>query len=103
MADDSYNMHLPFFMWHKATSGVDLLGLYLVMSVQLFCCLSVLRALKRSGPGEGERGRGSDIKRRAFKIILLFLIIMLVMYFPFVMFSLLSNVLSLEQQSFTIS
>ena len=77
-------------------SSLSLLRVFLVLYlvvllVHLFCCLSVLRALKRPGPGEGERG--SDIKRRAFKIILLILIAMLVMYLPFIMTLLVQDVL----------
>ena len=68
--------------------------LYLVvLLVHLFCCLSVLRALKRPGPGEGEREGSSDFKRRAFKIILLILIAMLVTYLPFTITSLVQDVL----------
>ncbi|XP_078138761.1 uncharacterized protein LOC144538485 [Centroberyx gerrardi] len=48
----------------------------LLLAVMLFCCLSVLRALKRPGPGGEERKRGNNMKRRAFKIILLIMISM---------------------------
>ncbi|XP_067106437.1 P2Y purinoceptor 8-like [Osmerus mordax] len=62
----------------------------MVMSVMLFCCLSVLRALKRPGPGEGERkggvasGRGGsrDMKMRAFKFILIITAALMINYFP---------------------
>ncbi|KAA0719816.1 hypothetical protein E1301_Tti011757 [Triplophysa tibetana] len=41
------------------------------ISIQLFCCLAVLRALKQSGPGERGREREEEntMKRRAFYII----------------------------------
>ena len=55
-----------------------------LVSLNLFCCLSVLRALKHSGPGEGERKGGSDIKMRAFKIILFILVTMMLAYFPWI-------------------
>ncbi|XP_078138757.1 uncharacterized protein LOC144538484 [Centroberyx gerrardi] len=48
----------------------------LLLAVMLFCCLSVLRALKRPGPGGEERKRGNNMKRRAFRIILLIMISM---------------------------
>lgn len=52
-------------------------ALYLYsMLLMTFCCLSVLRALRRRGPGEGQKDshKGNMIKRRAFKIILINLI-----------------------------
>ena len=85
-------------MFYFVNLGLDLL----LMSVQLFCCLSVLRALKRPGPGEGQREGGSDIKRRAFKIILLILVTMLVIYLPFIVTVCLMNVLSRELFYFAI-
>ena len=45
------------------------------ISVVSFCCLSVLRALKQPGPGEGQGDGGNDMKRRAFRIILVSLIV----------------------------
>lgn len=50
----------------------------LIFCVMLFCCFSVLRALKRPGPGE--RGSGKKIsnakKRKAFRIIVMIMISM---------------------------
>ncbi len=45
----------------------------LFFSIQLFCLVAVLRALKQSGPGErvSEREEESHIKRRAFYVILI--------------------------------
>ena len=58
--------------------------------VMLFCCLSVLRALKHPGPGEGERGGeggkgGKAMKTRAFKILLIILLCTVIPQLPFVM------------------
>ncbi|XP_036790484.1 G-protein coupled receptor 4-like [Oncorhynchus mykiss] len=39
-----------------------------------FCCLSVLWALKRPGPGDGDREGTNSIKMKAFKIILILLV-----------------------------
>ncbi|ROL50003.1 SCAN domain-containing protein 3 [Anabarilius grahami] len=45
----------------------------LFLSIQLFCCVAVLRALKQSGPGERRRKREEEnhIKRRAFYLLLI--------------------------------
>ncbi|XP_056114205.1 chemokine XC receptor 1-like [Rhinichthys klamathensis goyatoka] len=45
----------------------------LFLSIQLFCLVAVLRALKQSGPGERGRERNEEnhIKRRAFNVILI--------------------------------
>lgn len=58
----------------------------LFFSVMLFCCLSVLRALKRPGPGgkATEKKKSSAVKRRAFKIILLTMIVMAINFFLYV-------------------
>ncbi|XP_050948626.1 hydroxycarboxylic acid receptor 2-like [Labeo rohita] len=56
----------------------------LYLSIKLFCLMAVLRALKESGPGE--RGRFRDeknhMKRRAFYIILVTTVSMVVLYVP---------------------
>ena len=56
-----------------------------VFSLMLFCCVSVLWALKQPGPGEGRRQRaeGNDAKRRAFKIIMMCTGISVVNYLPY--------------------
>lgn len=57
----------------------------LFFSVKLFCCLSVLRTLKRPGPGEKNTETTSNaMKRRAFKIILITMISMAVNFFLYV-------------------
>lgn len=50
----------------------------LFLSVMLFCCLSVLRALKCPGPGEKDTGKkkSNTVKKRAFKLIVLIMISM---------------------------
>ncbi|XP_059397953.1 C-C chemokine receptor type 8-like [Carassius carassius] len=57
----------------------------LLFSIQLFCLVAVLRALKQSGPGE--RGREGEeenpIKRKAFYLILIITINMMMIYMPF--------------------
>ncbi|XP_067280762.1 chemokine XC receptor 1-like [Pseudorasbora parva] len=57
----------------------------LFFSIQLFCLVAVLRALKQSGPGERgrEREEGNHIKRRAFNIILITTVSMTFIYVPY--------------------
>jgi len=56
------------------------------LSIQLFFLVAVLRALKQSGPGE--RGREREVenhmKRRAFYLILIITVSMVVIFFPFI-------------------
>lgn len=49
-----------------------------------FCCFSVLRTLKRPGPGEGRRDqhRGNSKKKRAFNLILINLVYTTVSQLP---------------------
>nr|XP_055035489.1 somatostatin receptor type 2-like [Misgurnus anguillicaudatus] len=56
------------------------------ISVQLFCCLAVLKALKQSGPGERgkQKEEENQMKRRAFHIILIATLIMAIMFLPFI-------------------
>ncbi len=63
--------------------------LYLVhfiifLAINLFCCLAVLRALKKPGPGERRREREDDnhIKRRAFCLILITTVTLVITYVP---------------------
>lgn len=60
--------------------------LFLLMT---FCCFSVLRALKRPGPGEGQRDqhRGNSMKKKAFKIILVNLVYTTMSQLPMVVVS----------------
>ncbi|XP_067280810.1 chemokine XC receptor 1-like [Pseudorasbora parva] len=56
----------------------------LFLSIQLFCLVAVLRALKQSGPGERGRERKEEnhMKRRAFYLILITTVNMVVTYVP---------------------
>ncbi|XP_056121931.1 C-C chemokine receptor type 8-like [Rhinichthys klamathensis goyatoka] len=54
----------------------------LVFSIQLFCVVAVLRALKQSGPGEREKKEENHMKRRAFNIILITTVSMVILYVP---------------------
>ncbi|XP_057215749.1 G-protein coupled receptor 4-like [Triplophysa rosa] len=57
----------------------------LFLSIQLLCCLAVLRALKQSGPGERGREREEEnhMKRRAFHLILITTVSMVIAYIPY--------------------
>ncbi|XP_067104306.1 somatostatin receptor type 5-like [Osmerus mordax] len=62
-----------------------LLSFFLVwMSVKTFCCLAVLKALKRPGPGDGDKEKDgtNSMKTKAFRIILIILLTMMVNYLP---------------------
>ncbi len=68
------------FMWFS------FLQFLLFLSIQLFCLVAVLRALKQSGPGEKTRGKEEEnpLKRRAFKIIVILTVTMLIVVVPFI-------------------
>ncbi|XP_056114207.1 chemokine XC receptor 1-like [Rhinichthys klamathensis goyatoka] len=57
----------------------------LYFSIQLFCLVAVLRALKQSGPGERgrEREEKKNMKKRAFFLILLTTVNMIIQNVPF--------------------
>ncbi|XP_028822116.1 G-protein coupled receptor 4-like [Denticeps clupeoides] len=60
-----------------------------IFLVKILCCLAILKALKRRGPGDGgqERERANQAKMKAFKIILVILMSMFVTYVPVVILS----------------
>ncbi|XP_028821775.1 allatostatin-A receptor-like [Denticeps clupeoides] len=52
-------------------------------AVKMFCCLAILRALKKPGPGAGpKRSSSNQAKMKAFKIVLVILVYELVTYSP---------------------
>ncbi|XP_048023573.1 C-C chemokine receptor type 8-like [Megalobrama amblycephala] len=57
----------------------------LFFSIQLFCLVAVLRALKQSGPGERGRERVEEnhMKRRAFYLIVITTASMAIIYVPY--------------------
>nr|XP_055035550.1 G-protein coupled receptor 35-like [Misgurnus anguillicaudatus] len=57
---------------------------FILLSIQLFCCVAVLRALKQSGPGERGREKEEEnhMKRRAFNLILIITVNMVNVYVP---------------------
>lgn len=81
-----------------------LLGILLtVMCVEMFCSLSILVVLKRSGPGdareskESERERSNLVKKRAFIIVSLLQVKLLVNYSPLIVISSIENQISDKQ------
>ncbi|XP_056301829.1 chemokine XC receptor 1-like [Danio aesculapii] len=50
--------------------------------IQLFCLVAVLRALKQSGPGKREKEH-NHMKRRAFRVILITTVSMVITYAPY--------------------
>ncbi|XDV38345.1 hypothetical protein PO909_007784 [Leuciscus waleckii] len=73
---NNINGHTWFFM----------MQFLLVFSIQLFCLVAVLRALKQSGPGERGRKREEEnyTKRRAFYIILITTVNIVFAYVPII-------------------
>ncbi|XP_045080860.1 P2Y purinoceptor 8 [Coregonus clupeaformis] len=88
-------------IYNYAYSGQNLILMFLM----LFCCLSVLRALKQPGPGEGDREREgtNNRKMRAFKIILIILVSVSVSYLPVIVIMSLSDVLNVVALYFSHS
>ncbi|XP_058613443.1 hydroxycarboxylic acid receptor 2-like [Onychostoma macrolepis] len=74
-----------FCLYTSQTPSVFSVQFLLFLSIQLFCLVNVLRALKQSGPGERGRKRGEEnhMKRRAFLIILINTVTMTIIYVPF--------------------
>ncbi|XP_056114213.1 C-C chemokine receptor type 8-like [Rhinichthys klamathensis goyatoka] len=73
----SQNFHIH--LWFFSTQFL------LFFSIQLFCLVAVLRALKQSGPGERAREREEEnhMKRRAFYLILITTVSMAFIYVPY--------------------
>ncbi|XP_039545567.1 uracil nucleotide/cysteinyl leukotriene receptor-like [Pimephales promelas] len=74
----SYTIHM--YIWFCS------LQFLLFLSIQLFCLVAVLRALKQSGPGEsrGVREEENQMKRKAFYIIRVTTASLVVTYVPFI-------------------
>ncbi len=66
--------------------GLLFVQFFLFLCIQLFCIVTVLRALKQSGPGERGKGKNckNHMKRKAFQIILITTVTMLMMYAPYI-------------------
>ncbi|KAJ8000617.1 hypothetical protein DPEC_G00182230 [Dallia pectoralis] len=80
------------------------LGLIVVtFSVMLFCCLAVLRALKRPRPGEGDSDGMNNMKRRAFRIILMITVSMMIQYLPQVLHLTIYHFIELVEYNFGLS
>ncbi len=61
-----------------------LIHFIIFLAINLFCCLAVLRALKKPGPGAKGRERDEEnhIKRRAFFLILITSVTLVITYVP---------------------
>ncbi len=76
------------------------------LSSQLFFLVAVLRALKQSGPGDRgrERVKTNHMKRRAFYLILITTVSMIITYVPYIITGL-HSILTLDyfQEPFTVA
>ncbi len=74
----SYNINAH--TWFFSTKFI------LFLSIQLFCLVAVLRALKQPGPGERGKKREEEnhMKRRAFNLILITTVNMVITYVPII-------------------
>ncbi len=74
-----------FCLYLSQTPSVLFVQFLLVIFIQLFCLVTVLRALKQSGPGERGREREEEnhMKRKAFLIILINTVTTTIIYVPF--------------------
>ncbi|XP_056301825.1 chemokine XC receptor 1-like [Danio aesculapii] len=59
-----------------------LIQFLIFLSIQLFCLVAVLRALKQSGPGERKKEE-NHMKRRAVNLILITTVFLVITYAPF--------------------
>ncbi len=89
----------------KAYTWFFSLQFLLFLSVQLFCLVAVLRALKQSGPGERGRKREEEnhIKRRAFHLILITAVTFIAMFAPFIFTGLLTVLEHINRMRFHFS
>ncbi|XP_046698602.1 uncharacterized protein LOC124381219 [Silurus meridionalis] len=86
----------------RLTSNLfPLMGILLsILFVETFCSLSILAVLKRSGPGDvheskdGEKERSSGVKKRAFIIVTLLQVKLLVNYSPLIIISSIESLIS---------
>ncbi|XP_039516002.1 chemokine XC receptor 1-like [Pimephales promelas] len=76
-----FNLSSPNRYIHRWLSTMLMI---LIVSIQLFCVVAVLRALKQTGPGERKREKKEEnhMKRRAFNIILITTVSMVILYVP---------------------
>jgi hypothetical protein len=77
-----FEFDLPSFVYTVFAQTI------IYFSLMSFCCLSVLWALKRPGPGDGDREGTNSIKMKAFKIILIILVYAVVSQLPLALMTL---------------
>ncbi len=84
----------------NAHGWFSMLQFVVYLFIKLFCLVAVLRALKQSGPGERgtERKEENHMKRRAFYIILITTVNMVILYVPIIISALFNNLTKLNIQ-----
>ncbi|KAL1023721.1 hypothetical protein UPYG_G00045130 [Umbra pygmaea] len=97
---------IAYLFAYKCSMDYFNLVLILVLcSVMLFCCLAVLRVLKRPKPGdvEGDWEGTNNIKLRAFRIILAIVVSMVIQYLPQVLLLTTNDVTKIKSYDFGLS
>lgn len=107
-----YKLIALFFLWQVTlvstiaqhfsyTPYILLANLLPVVCTESFCSLSILRVLKNKGPGDELKRNGRDreannlIKKRAFIIVVILQIKLLINYLPFIIITLIKDIFPL--------
>lgn len=77
-------------------SNLLLVVLILVVSIQTFFSFSILKVLKRSRPGDGKRQQENEAKKRAFIIVVVNQVKLLINYMPYIVLSMVQGAFSPE-------
>ncbi|XP_026094151.1 G-protein coupled receptor 4-like [Carassius auratus] len=85
-----FSMFILMALNNTAHTWFFTVQIFLFFSIQLFCLVAVLRALKQSGPGDRarEREEENNMKRKAFHLILITSMNMVFINVPFIILAL---------------
>ncbi|KAL4630223.1 galanin receptor type 1-like [Arapaima gigas] len=99
---------IGYCILNNFTNSTLVLGLIfmVVLGVDSFCSLSILRVLKRPRPGDAEQEDMNVMKQRAFRTVLVIQATMVMNYVPMLLFTLFKNLLATPDdtcQFFTVA